>query len=69
MEGISDKGVKGVIGESSRSAILLVFTPTILAGDGVDFDGALGDINGGTVMCESGGYLLSLNCEGLHFLG
>ena len=69
MEGISDKGVIGVIGESSRSAILLVFTPTILAGDGVDLDGDFGETNGGAVMCESGGNLLSLNCEGLHFLG
>ena len=41
--------------------MLLVFTPTILAGDGVDYDGYFGCINGGAVMCESGGYLLSLN--------
>ena len=46
------------MGEDSRCAMLLVFTPSTLAGDGVA--GASREGLAGTIISESGGYLLSL---------
>ena len=50
------------MGENSRCAMLLVFTPTTLAGDGVA--GASREGLAGKIISESGGYLLILcqNC-------
>ena len=44
--------------ENSRFAMLLVFTPTTLAGDGVA--GTSREGLAGTIISESGGFLLNL---------